>query len=72
MAEVKLLQNESAPTVCLDIHTPSQSQGTLVGGTMGTPVKLIYLPSFLLFSGADPTPKDEANCEQWLFQARGH
>ena len=28
-------------------------------------------PSLLLFSGADPTPKDEANYEQWLFQARG-
>ena len=38
---------------------------------MGTPVKLINLPSLPLFSGAEPTPKDEANYEQWLFQARG-
>ena len=61
VATVKLLQNESAPTVCPDIHTPNPSQGTLVGGTMGTPVKLINLPSLPLFSGADPTPKDEDN-----------
>ena len=38
---------------------------------MGTPIKLINPPSLPLFSGADPTPKDEANYEQWLFQARG-
>ena len=72
MAKVKLLQNESTHTVHPDIHTPNPSQGTLVGGTMGTPVKLINLPSLPLFSGVDPTPKDEANYEQWLFQARGH
>ena len=35
VTKVELLQNESAPTVCLDIHTPNPSQGTLVGGTMG-------------------------------------
>ena len=35
MAKVELLWNESAPTVCLDVHTPNPSQGTLVGGTMG-------------------------------------
>ena len=71
MAKAKLLWNESAPTVHLDIHTLNPSQGTLVGGTIGTPVKLINLPSLPLFSGADPTPKDEANYGQWLFQARG-
>ena len=54
-----------------DIHTPNPSQGILVGGTMGTPVKLINLPRLPLFSGADPTPKDEANYEQWLLQAGG-
>ena len=41
------------------------------GGTMGIPIKLINPPSLHLFSGANPTPKDEANYEQWLFQARG-
>ena len=67
VAKVKLLWNESAPTACLDIHTANPSQGTLVGGTIGTPVKLITLPSLPLFMGADPTPRDEANYEQWLF-----
>ena len=71
VAKVELLQNESAPSVHSDIQTPKPSQGTLVGGTMGTPIKLINPPSLPLFSGADPTPKDEANYEQWLFQARG-
>ena len=69
MAKVKLLQNESALSVCSDIHTPNPSQGTLVAGTMATPIKLFNPPSLPLFSGADPTPKDEANYEQWLFQA---
>ena len=72
VAKAELLQNETAPTVCSDIHTPNPSQGTLVGGTIGIPVKLINLPNLPLFSGADPTPKDEANYEQWLFQAKGH
>ena len=71
VAKVKLLQRESAPSVLSDIQTPNQSQGTLVGGTMETPIKLINPPSLPLFSGADPTPKDEVNYEQWLFQARG-
>ena len=39
VAKVELLQNESAPTVPSDIHTRNLSQGTLVGGTMGTPIK---------------------------------
>ena len=72
MAKVKLLWNESAPTVCPDIYTPNSSKGTLVGETIGTPDKLINPPSLPLFSGADPTPKVETNYEQWLFQARGH
>ena len=69
MAKVKLLQNQSAPSVCSDIQTPNLSQGTLVGGTMGTTIKLINPPGLPLFSGVDPTPKDEAYYEQWLFQA---
>ena len=71
VAKVKLLQRESAPSVHSDIQTPNQSQGTLVGGNMGTPIRLINPPSLPLFSGADPTPRDEAYYEQWLFQARG-
>ena len=72
MAKVKLLWNEFAPTVSSDIHTQNPSQGTLVGRTMRIPIKLINPPSLPLFSGADPTLKDEANYEQWLFQSRGH
>ena len=37
VAKVELLQRESAPSMCSDIQMPNQSQGTLVGGTMGTP-----------------------------------
>ena len=70
-ANVELLWKESAPSVCSDIQTPNQSDGSLVGGTMGTPIKLINPSSLPLFSGADPTPKDEANYQQWLFQVRG-
>ena len=57
VAKVKFLWNESTPTVHLDIHAPNPSQGTLVGGTMGTPVKLIYLSSLPLSSGEDLDPK---------------
>ena len=39
---------------------------------MGTHVKLINPPSLPFFPGADPSPRDEANYEQWLLQARGH
>ena len=63
MAKVKLLWNESTLMVHLDMHTPNLSKGTLVGETMGTPVKLVNLPSLPLFSGPDPTPKNEANYE---------
>ena len=59
VAKVELLQRESAPSVCSDIQTPNQAQGTLVGGTMGTPIKLINPPSLPLFSGADPTPQKQ-------------
>ena len=38
VAKVELLWNEYTPTVHLDVHTPNPSQGTIVGGTMGTPV----------------------------------
>ena len=71
VVDVKLLQREFAPSVHSDIQTLNQSQGTLVGGTMRTRIKLINPLNLPLFSGADATPKDEANYEQWLFQARG-
>ena len=72
MAKVELLQNESTLMACPEIHTPNLSQGTLVGGTLETPIKLVNLPSLPLFCGADPTPKYEANYKQWLIQSRGH
>ena len=72
VAKVKLLQRESASSVLSDIQTPNQSQGTLVRGTVGSPIKLINQPSIPLFSGVDPTPKDEANYEQWVFKASEH
>ena len=40
-------------------------------GNYGDPINLINPPSLPLFSGEDPTAKDEVNYEQWLFQARG-
>ena len=71
VAKVEALQRVSVLSVCSDIQTPNQYQGTLVRGTSGHPVKLINPPSLPLFSGVDPTPKDEANYKQWLFQTRG-
>ena len=32
--------------------------------------KNIILPALPPFSGADPVPKDEASCEQWVWQAK--
>ena len=69
--KVKLLQRESILSMYSAIQTPNQSEGTLVRGTVGSPIKLINPPSLPLFSGVDPTPKDEVNYEQWLFQAVG-
>ena len=54
---VELFHNESAPTVHSDIHTPNPSQGSLMGGTMGTPVKLTNPPSLPLFPGQTLHPK---------------
>ena len=69
VAKVKLLQRELAPSVCSDIQTSKSISRDLSRRDHGTPIKLINPPSLPLFSGADPTPKDEANYEQWLFQA---
>ena len=45
VAKVKALQKELVPSVHLSIQTPNQSQGTLVRGTVGSPIKLIKPPS---------------------------
>ena len=69
VAKVRALKKESVLSVCLSIQTPNQSQGTLVRGTAGSPIKLINPPS-LPCSQEQTSLKDEANYEQWLFQAR--
>ena len=59
------------PLLCIQIYILQISPKEPWWGEHGTPVKLINLPSLPLFSGADPTPKDEAYYEQWLCQAKG-
>ena len=71
MPKVEELQKELVPSVPSSIQTPNQSQGTLVTGIVGSPIKLINPPSLPLFLEADHTPKDETIYEQWLLQARG-
>ena len=44
---------------------------TLVGAAANNPdPKSLKPPSLPPFSGAEPVPKDEASCEQWVWQAR--
>ena len=44
---------------------------TLVGAAANNPdPKSLKLPSLPPFSGPEPVPKDEASCEQWVWQAR--
>ena len=44
---------------------------TLVGAIANNPdPKSLKLPSLPPFSGAEPVPKDEASCEQWVWQVR--
>ena len=51
------------------IIAPSSS--TLVGAAANNPdPKSLKPPSLPSFSGAEPVPKDEASCEQWVWQAR--
>ena len=38
-------------------------------GELGEP-KIIKPPVLLPFSGADPVPKGEASCEQWVWQVK--
>ena len=57
VAKVEVLQKEFVPSVHSSIQTPNQSQGTLVRGTVGSPMKLIKRPSPPLFSRADPPSK---------------
>ena len=48
--------------------TPSS---TLVGAAANNPdPKSLKPPSLPPFSGAEPVPKDEASCEQWVWQVR--
>ena len=43
---------------------------TLVGAAANNPdPKSLKLPSLPPFMGAEPVPKDEASCEQWVWQA---
>ena len=44
---------------------------TLMGAAANNPdPKNLKLPSLPPFSGTEPVPKDEASCEQWVWQAR--
>ena len=43
------------------------SQGATGGLEEPRSLKPLILPPF---SGADPVPKDEASCEQWVWQAK--
>ena len=43
-------------------------QGAVGGLEEPRSLKPLVLP---LFSGADPVPKDEASCEQWVWQSEG-
>ena len=50
------------------VITPPSS--TLVGAVANSPdPKSLKPPSLPPFSGAEPVPKDEASCEQWVWQA---
>ena len=51
------------------IITPPSS--TLVGAAASNPdPKSLKPPSLPSFSGTEPVPKDEASCEQWVWQVR--
>ena len=44
---------------------------TLVGAAANNPdPKSLKPPSLPPFSGAEPVPKDEASCEQWVWQVQ--
>ena len=51
------------------VITPPSS--TLVGAAANNPdLKSLKPPSLPPFLGAEPVPKDEASCEQWVWQVR--
>ena len=51
------------------VITPPSS--TLVGAAANNPdPKSLKPPSLPPFLGAEPVPKDEASCKQWVWQAR--
>ena len=69
---------EEAPTVPSGIVTPEQifESASPWGETqqviVAAPTPQLVMSSGLpLFSGADPTPRDESTYEQWRFQVRG-
>ena len=50
----------------------TQEESIILQGAVGGLVepRSIKPPILLPFSGADPVPKDEASCEQWVRQAK--
>ena len=52
-------------------HIIVPPSSTLVGAAPNNPhPKSLKSPSLPPFLGAEPVPKDEASCEQWVWQAR--
>ena len=50
----------------------TQEESIILQGAVGgmEEARSIKLPILLPFSGSDPVPKDEASCEQWVWQAK--
>ena len=53
-------------------QSKTQEEPAVLQGAVGEfeEPKSIKLPVLPPFSGADPVPKDEASCEQWVWQAK--
>ena len=69
---------EEAPSIPSEIVTPDQlhevaiPRGEQQQVLISTPAPQLIMSSGLpLFSGADPTPRDESTYEQWRFQVKG-
>ena len=62
--EVQKVESLQQQRVQSDATTP---QGVVGGLEEPRSLKLLILPPF---SGADPVPKDEASCEQWVWQVK--
>ena len=53
------------------VYVIAPPSSTLVWAAANNPdPKSLKPPSLPPFSGAEPVPKDEASCEQWVWQAR--